>query len=637
MNDIKWRFAPLSSGSIQGYTNSATETFKGAELIDNLAREICQNSLDAKLEDNEKPVYVEFRLEKAKKSDYDVFSGLEQCSRGCRKFWGNEMDSRLEKFLDGFDSVLGDEYINCLIISDYNTKGLLGSDSLNAKNTPWTALTNSDGTSYKDSSESGGSYGIGKNAPFACSPLSCVFYNTLDINGISAFKGVARIATLFNEEEKKTQAEGYYQVNNENEELWRPITEKDECSFRDFINKDNCGKRHDFGTDIIILGFNEENWEDSVVKALVCNFLVAIVEGKLVLKVENEEINAETIEKVYETIKSDPQMAKFSQIYDAYLTGEKRQISVIDENDAEFYIKTAAEFNKTIAYFRNTGMLIKTSAIRVLQTYAAIFIAKGKGLNELLRRTEPARHNQWDYKRIDKNDKETRSNAKDALSTIDKKIREILQTTCDIAKTDEEDSGLGDCLPDANDGVFEGESVGEDVLRVNQKIASIKNKELKQKNSIVNGVKSSGDKTDGDVHNHSKHPDPDIIDNKVTPTVEDSGGDQGVKLGEGMKSVPLKDIGYCRTFPISVDKGIYKLVIKAKNEHKRLFVKIGVLDENSGEALLNLNYYMLGSTKFAVKDKIGPLELKANERIDIVFNTELNERMLLQTHFEEEI
>ena len=50
MFQIGWRFPPLSGGTRQGYTNNDIEVFKGQELIDNLAREICQNSLDSHLD-----------------------------------------------------------------------------------------------------------------------------------------------------------------------------------------------------------------------------------------------------------------------------------------------------------------------------------------------------------------------------------------------------------------------------------------------------------------------------------------------------------------------------------------------------------------------------------------------------------
>ena len=67
---------------------------------------------------------------------------------------------------------------NVLRISDYNTTGLLGSRE--PINTDWTNLTKSSGASDKKGT-AGGSYGIGKFAPFACSFFSTVFYSTFDV------------------------------------------------------------------------------------------------------------------------------------------------------------------------------------------------------------------------------------------------------------------------------------------------------------------------------------------------------------------------------------------------------------------------------------------------------------------------
>ena len=74
MSAIKWIFPPLSGGTTQGYTNNDIEAFKGNELINNLVREICQNSLDAHLGKSEFPVKVLFELKRFPRREYDVFS-----------------------------------------------------------------------------------------------------------------------------------------------------------------------------------------------------------------------------------------------------------------------------------------------------------------------------------------------------------------------------------------------------------------------------------------------------------------------------------------------------------------------------------------------------------------------------------
>ena len=75
MGNIRWDFPSLGTGNEQGFSNAAIETFKGSELIDNLAREICQNSLDAKLNDT-LPVIVRFDLKNYDINKYAALSAL---------------------------------------------------------------------------------------------------------------------------------------------------------------------------------------------------------------------------------------------------------------------------------------------------------------------------------------------------------------------------------------------------------------------------------------------------------------------------------------------------------------------------------------------------------------------------------
>ena len=63
MSEISWRFPKLDNGAEQGINDGGIATFKGSELYSNLAREICQNSLDAKQEGKD-TVVVEFKTEK---------------------------------------------------------------------------------------------------------------------------------------------------------------------------------------------------------------------------------------------------------------------------------------------------------------------------------------------------------------------------------------------------------------------------------------------------------------------------------------------------------------------------------------------------------------------------------------------
>lgn len=113
-------------------------------------------------------------------------------------------------------------FIDVLRISDFNTKGLQGSEQ--EYNTPWHNLVKAAGVSGKDGSD-GGSYGIGKAAPFACSDIRTLFYATKDIDGLSAFQGIAKLVsfqekTFFGKDKDSiTSGTGYYAADKKNSEV----------------------------------------------------------------------------------------------------------------------------------------------------------------------------------------------------------------------------------------------------------------------------------------------------------------------------------------------------------------------------------------------------------------------------------
>ena len=159
----------MSGGTRQGYTNNDIEVFKGQDLIDNLAREICQNSLDARLgtfNNSNNPVRVVFELKQIEKDRYDALTEYSSCLKGCRAYWNDEMDEKLSRFVSGAEDTLKKSTIPVLVASDYNTTGLQGSHSRKI-GSPWEALTDSDGVSVKYEDNSAGSYGIGKNGLLA--------------------------------------------------------------------------------------------------------------------------------------------------------------------------------------------------------------------------------------------------------------------------------------------------------------------------------------------------------------------------------------------------------------------------------------------------------------------------------------
>lgn len=631
---IGWRFPPLSGGTKQGYTNNDIEGFKGEELIDNLAREICQNSLDAHNKDILDPVKVVFELRQVQKSNHDVFAGYSECLSGCRKFWsrnGGKIDAKLDAFLMDAEACINKDRISVLVASDYNTKGLVGNHDLDDISTPWEALTGADGMSVKPDDNSGGSFGIGKNAPFACSSLSMVFYNTYDIDKNRAFIGVGRLATLLNSDGKPTQRVGKYQKNDDIAECWLPIYQEDSNSFRDLFKRDEAG------TDVIIVGFNEVyKWEDNVTKAVIKNFFVAIKERKLVVEIKNGSqviaINESTIEKLIEQYaKDDKELEITRQLYLAFVDPdiEPIKLKVLDEDDAvELFIKCDSTFSRTIANFRSTGMLVGKGQRRIYQHYAAVLIVRKEGLGKLLRACEPPRHNRWDYKLIKaESEKENRKKARQALEFLDDKLLEILKSQFEVQVGETTDAvGVSAYLPDSDGGVLAEETLGEDILNVRVKIGKAKVQKPSVKKTQVAGVESMGQEGAGNTGNRGfrigpgphpcpgpgpfpgPHPGP-SADPLVTSHPDSK--TKGVNQGPGNRSVSIKELSKRRIFVISANAGLYKIVIKPNKDYEKLFVECSIAGEDGTMEQLRINKFMYQGQSVKCKgNKAGPISVQ---------------------------
>lgn len=641
MTYVGWRFPPLSGGTRQGYTNNDIEVFKGHELIDNLAREICQNSLDAGIDNSHDPVRVVFELRKFEINRYDVFSQYKNCISGCRNYWGNEMDDRLSRFLSGAEKALGKETISVLTASDSNTKGLIGCRTRNLSS-PWEALTGSDGVSVKNDSNSAGSYGIGKNAPFACSDLSMVFYNTLTEDNESAFIGVSRLATLLNQDGKPTQRVGKYQINDEENEIWTPIYPDTENEFRD------CFKRTEYGTDVIIVGFNQENnWVTSVTKAVLKNFFVAISEGSLVVELKDDNknvlINAGSLAQLFADYSSDSEMIATSQLYAAFVSPDCSETLDVEgeEKAVEVYIKADSSYKRTIANFRATGMLVGTYYKRIFQHYAAVVIVRGKNLGELLKDTEPPRHNRWDYKQIEVSNREKRNKAKRCIQIIEEYVLELLKNQFEVTAEDTVDAaGVGEYLPDDVDG-FEGQADGNDPLKVKVKIGKADNTSKQRNKKTTTGKEAEGVVQEGDVHNHVVNPNPPSPKPpRPNPVIPGPGKKENVKgfvEGPGIKSIRTVNMETQRAFPVSASQGLYKIVILPSESHENLYMACSAIGEKGNPDKLTMENVFYNKNSVKISDgKAGPLKVTANTPSVFYVRFLNKEKMKLRLSFTEE-
>ena len=165
---IGWLFPPTGGGVAAGFNDPGLAHFGGARE-QSLARETIQNSLDAAARLGE-PVDVEFELQELA-GDWFRKNELAAAIAACRG--AAEGDEKALAALGEMQRLLDRPSLTFLRVADRNTTGLIGRN--------WRALVKESGTSWHDSAAgrtAGGSWGIGKNAPFTVSPLRTVFYWT---------------------------------------------------------------------------------------------------------------------------------------------------------------------------------------------------------------------------------------------------------------------------------------------------------------------------------------------------------------------------------------------------------------------------------------------------------------------------
>ncbi|WP_141719977.1 hypothetical protein [Domibacillus iocasae] len=424
----------------EGLNNAGIEEFKKAPWK-YLTREAIQNSLDAS-DKSGKPVLVEFEKLTVSKDDLNQIEldHLRKIFEACSKY--KNPPEKAEKFFNRGVDILGQDEISIFRISDYNTTGLTGINLPEGGN--WNGLINEDGNSKKGNG-AGGSFGVGKNAPFAASRLRTVFYGTSTTDEGEAFQGVSRIAS-HDLGEGETRGIGFFRQLK----TYEPIIDKKDVPA--IFHR----KKEVPGTDVFILGVIDDNgWKTKLIQAVVENFFVAISQGKLEVKIADEPvISQENLPSVIEDHIRGEKRLFSDQYYEALVSEDSMHIVIEDYIDkdlgsmgsVDIYIKEGNKYCKKLAMVRSTGMKIMPyeNFQGGFNFAGTVVIGPGK-LDDFLRKIEPAAHDTWNPQ-LHEDDPELAKKVYNRFkNTIRAKIRELNeQDTSDVSDL----SGLGSFLPD---------------------------------------------------------------------------------------------------------------------------------------------------------------------------------------------
>jgi hypothetical protein len=452
MASIGWNFPSNNNGREDGLNDPGVETFRDNPLR-SLSREIPQNSLDAP-DKSGKPVEVHFDLVDLPMDKFPEAEEFERILKACAKYWDATEAAR--KFFRNALKVMGAHSVRMLKASDYNTTGLLG--PVDDRTSDWFKLTKAVGASDK-AGGAGGSFGIGKHAPFACSELRTVLYGTKDLTGALAFQGVSKLVTHMNGKGESTQGTGYYGIRSKN----TPILDSSQVE-RPF-------RRTKVGTDVLIMGFQrDKDWADEITKGLIESFFVSIHEGRLLARVGDVALNQNSLPGLIEKYANADRDWPARAYYEA-LTSEEASFFYDEDfgrlgdlpglGRIELRLLAGKDYPKKVAMVRSTGMKISDKGhFQTPLRFAGVFIAKGEKLNTLLKSLEPPSHDKWEDKRGD-----DPGFARDVLKNLYGWINDRVRSLSGMQDAEQLDAeGVSQYLPDDldeaptfTDNIAEGE------------------------------------------------------------------------------------------------------------------------------------------------------------------------------------
>lgn len=571
----QWAFPSAEHIGIKGF-NDIGEEFKDNPMY-NLAKEICQNSLDTKVteefENNGQPIMVEFKefwikpneIPGNEKNEFKkVFEEELKYSEGYY-----ENDKTVPDFYKNALKILNSTGIRCLRISDSNTTGLLGSDK--EIHSPWSNLTKNSGVTDKPEG-SAGSKGKGKFASFICSELYTVFYSTKSNDGLDASCGISRLSGYKKSDETITIGEGYYEDDN------KPL--------KYCLNLDENYIRTTYGTDIYIIGFkNSENWKEKMCSAIIENFFVAIYKGDLVVNIgEDFEICKNTIGELISNKSISDFLLPDTDCYYKILVADDDEVlsksySMFENDDVKLFLRKddidINDVNK-VATVRLTGMkILDLNRLPRLGKYHGILFMEGLKVNDYFRKLENATHNNWSADRV-QNSSEAKDKIKELKNFVTKSIYDLM--TGNIL--DEVDAtGVGETLPDedeisdSNDNAL-NESVENEVVK------TIEIKEIPVKKLKKNEQKTNGD----DIDSPALEPDEDGDINKT-------GEHSGHNTSPNPNPIHSKEYKYSEVnkrlisskLRLTANLERYELTLEVNRDEKVLKIDVEIYGESSNE------------------------------------------------------
>lgn len=433
-------FLPNPGGDAEGLSDAGVETFRDKPFAA-VARETGQNSRDAR-DDVSKPVRMTFDVVTLASDEFPDIGSFRAAAQLCLD---KAKKLKKEKDIGFFEQalrVLDDELISILRISDYNTKGVRGPCE---EGKPFHTLAKADGVTDKDEIDSGGSFGIGKNAVFALSDIQTAFFSTVFKDEADQEHALCIGKTLFvshtgsdGEEKRRKGYWGYV-------DGYLPLDDPEQ--FPDWM------QRTSRGTSIFSVGMrkNPTDWRYEMASALLMNFFAAIERNEMEFEIDDGflKINSNTIENLFRDEKINAAVDKLKSRA-AFDTARTLHAILIDDatihqtlnvpglGQVHMRMLLREGLGYSVGIVRN-GMYITDNLANfnepfkrfpLHQEFAVVLEPAGKTEGEWFKRLEGPKHNSLSAERI--TDPALRATGEKLFSSLAGTVRDRIK---DLAKS----------------------------------------------------------------------------------------------------------------------------------------------------------------------------------------------------------
>ncbi|WP_432792235.1 hypothetical protein [Peptacetobacter hiranonis] len=430
MDRYLWNFDTISAIQEVDFHKTLSDFYTRG--IDGVVRENIQNSMDAKLADKEK-VIVSI---KCGEIDARNVPGIDEIKERIHSLEEGNMYAR--ETIEHMKDCIEKDIVKYISFEDSNTKGLSGAQyGRSGENEgTWQAYAYKKGAHHTEDDHElegsrGGSHGVGKIASNSASDIHTMFFANCDEFGNQHIGGTIQLIE-HKYKDKFYRATGDFtdiKIDEKGNEIYYPF----ENNFNEIFRKDTRGLK-------IIIPFLREEFYDlkSIVRSVCDNFFIAILEGSLVVSVNDMEINRNSIIDIvkntdyYEEQEPSEIKTNFTPLYvDTKLNYEPLDIFIEDKRKNKYEFKLYMQYNKDLkrgrtAIVRTIGMKIEDKKIKghVRDPYNAVLIPKGHKEDVFLKSLENESHTALSFEHI-KNDTE-KKNANYFINKISTVIGEVI-------------------------------------------------------------------------------------------------------------------------------------------------------------------------------------------------------------------